>query len=456
MRNKGSILIVDDNEDILMSLKLLLKKQFDYIRAEKNPNMIPSIISSKSYDIYLLDMNFSAGLSTGNEGIFWMKKILSVDPSAVVVFITAYADVDLAVKALKEGATDFIQKPWEQQKLLTTLKNAFRIRSSDKEINRLKKKQEHLNRDIDKQYDLVMGDSEGIRSVMNTVRKVAATDANVLILGENGTGKEMIAREIHRRSARSEEVFISVDMGALSGTLFESELFGHVKGAFTGANEERTGRFEIASGGTLFLDEIGNIPVDLQAKLLTALQRREIVRLGSNKSVAVDIRLICASNKPLYKMVEEGTFREDLLYRINTIQIDVPPLRERREDIPLLAEFFIERLAEKYQKPGLEVNEKELNKLKQYSWPGNVRELQHCIEKALILSDTDRICFDDPLINRAGDPGQDHYDTLNLEENEERIIRKAIKVHKGNLSAASSVLGISRKTLYNKIEKYRI
>lgn len=454
MRSKGKLLIIDDNEDILLSLKLLLNKYFDVIRTEKNPNIIPGILSNETYDLYLLDMNFSAGMSTGNEGIFWMHKILSIDPAAVIVFITAYADVDLAVKALKEGATDFIQKPWEKEKLITTVRNAYRIRSSTAEISRLKQKQQHLTENIDRQYDLVQGNSESIKSLMNTVRKVAVTDANILILGENGTGKEMIAREIHRQSARSGEVFISVDMGALSGTLFESELFGHMQGSYTGAGEDRPGRFEIASGGTLFLDEIGNIPVDLQIKLLAAIQKREIIRLGSNKPIPIDIRLIAASNKPLHKMVEEGSFREDLLYRINTIQLDLPPLRERKEDIPKLASFFIQKFAGKYQRPNLSIDNKEILKMQNYAWPGNVRELQHCIEKAVILSDSDSLCIDDVVFVRNGSQDMDIYDTLNLEENERRIIQRAISRSKGNLSAAAIALGISRKTLYNKIEKY--
>lgn len=456
MRNKGRLLIVDDNEDILFSLKLLLSKHFDYIRTERNPNVIPSIVTRENFDLYLLDMNFSAGVSSGNEGIYWMKKILETDPTAVIVFITAYGDVELAVKALKEGATDFIQKPWEKEKLLSTLRNAYRIRSSSTEISSLKQKQQHLSDDIARQFDLVLGPSQAIRSLMNTVGKVAGTDANVLILGENGTGKEVIARELHRRSTRSKEVFVPVDMGALTGSLFESELFGHSKGSFTGATDDRAGRFEIASGGTLFLDEIGNLSLDLQAKLLTVLQRREVVRLGTHRPIPVDIRLICASNRPLHRMVEEGQFREDLLYRINTIQIDVPPLRERREDIPGLIDFFLERFSRKYGHNELKLTEREMQRLQQYPWPGNVRELQHYIEKAVILSDSGKLLLEDPQLEHNGQPEGKPYASLNLEENESNIIRQAIREHNGNLSAAALELGISRKTLYNKIEKYAL
>jgi DNA-binding NtrC family response regulator len=454
MRSKGSLLIVDDNEDVLFSLKLLLSKHFDHIRTERNPNLIPAIIAKESYDLYLLDMNFSAGVSSGNEGIFWMKKILEADPAAVIVFITAYGDVELAVKALKEGATDFIQKPWEKEKLLSTLRNAYRIRSSSTEISSLKQKQRHLTEDISRQYDLVLGPSSAIRSLMNTIGKVAVTDANVLILGENGTGKEVIAREIHRRSVRCNEVFVPVDMGALTGSLFESELFGHSKGSFTGATEDRAGRFEIASGGTLFLDEIGNLSLDLQAKLLTVLQNREVVRLGTHKPLPVDIRLICASNKPLHRMVEEGLFREDLLYRINTIQLGVPPLRERREDIPGLVNFFLEKFSRKYGYTGLSISEREMQRLQQYSWPGNVRELQHYIEKAVILSDSGKLSLEEPRAEILEEQQTRKYSILNLDENERNIIGQAIREHNGNLSAASQALGISRKTLYNKIDKY--
>ncbi|HRZ75781.1 MAG TPA: sigma-54 dependent transcriptional regulator, partial [Bacteroidales bacterium] len=404
MPARGSILIVDDNEDILFSLKLLLSKHFEHIRTERNPNIIQGILARERYDLYLLDMNFSAGVSSGNEGIFWMKKILQVDPSAVVVFITAYGDVELAVKALKEGATDFIQKPWEKEKLLTTLRNAYRIRASDAEIDRLTQQKQHLSRDLARTYDLVLGPGQAMRTLMNMVAKVAVTDANVLILGENGTGKEIVAREIHRLSQRSQEIFVPVDMGALSGTLFESELFGHLRGSFTGASDDRAGRFELASNGTLFLDEIGNLPLDLQSKLLTVLQRREVVRLGSNTPVAVDIRLISASNRPLHRIVEEGHFREDLLYRINTIQIEVPPLRERREDIPALIRFFLDRYGRKYGHPKLEITEREIQRLQQYHWPGNVRELQHYIEKAVILCEGERLALEEPFLGQGEGP----------------------------------------------------
>jgi len=309
MKNKGKILIIDDNEEILIALKLFISEHFEAVHTEKNPNLIPELIRTENYDMIILDMNFTAGVSTGNEGIFWMRKILEYDPLAVIVFVTAYGDIELAVKAIKEGATDFIQKPWDDEKILTTIITALKLRRSRLEIKKLKDKQKHLSENIDRYYDMYTGVSKAMQEIYNTVSKVAGTDANILILGENGTGKELIAREIHKQSKRSSEVFISVDMASLSETLFESELFGHEKGAFTDAKENRPGRFEIASGGTLFLDEIGNLPLFLQSKLLAAIQNREITRIGSNVSIPIDIRLISATNKPLHDMVRENSFR---------------------------------------------------------------------------------------------------------------------------------------------------
>jgi DNA-binding NtrC family response regulator len=455
-KNQGKILIVDDNEELLIAFRFFLSKHFEIIDTIKNPNLIHESIRKENYDIVLLDMNFSAGVNTGNEGIYWMKQILEKDSNASVVLITAYADVDLAVNAMKEGAADFIQKSWDEKKILSTILSAYNLRLSKLKIKTLEQKQKHLSDKIDSKYSNIIGESTPIKAVFKMVEKVAVTDANVLILGENGTGKEVIAREIHRKSNRANEVFVSVDIGSLQENLFESELFGHTKGSFTDAKEDRAGRFEIASGGTLFLDEIGNLPIQLQAKLLTAIQNKEVCRLGSNIPIPVDIRLICATNKNLNDMIIEGSFREDLLYRINTIKIELPTLKERDTDIDLLANFFLTKFTNKYNKPELKFNQNTISKLRQHSWPGNIRELQHTVEKAVILCDSNIIlslhCWPD------GERATKTYipNTLNIDENEKVLIEKAIQKYKGNISMASKELGINRSTLYKKMEKYGI
>ena len=453
---KGKILIIDDNEELLIAFKFFLSNHFAKIDTIKNPNLIYEYIRKESYDIVLLDMNFSAGVNTGNEGIYWMKQILEKDPDLSVVLITAYGDVELAVNSMKEGATDFIQKSWDEKKILSSILAAYQLRLSKLKIKNLENKQKHLSEKIDNSFNNIIGESIAMKSIFKIIDKVATTDANVLILGENGTGKEVIAREIHRKSNRSNEVFVSVDIGALQENLFESELFGHVKGSFTDAKEDRVGRFEIASGGTLFLDEIGNLPMTLQAKLLTAIQNKEIYKLGSNTPIPVDIRLICATNKNLNDMIIEGSFREDLLYRINTIKIELPTLKERGSDISLLANFFLTKFSKKYNKPNLKFNQNTINKLMQHSWPGNIRELQHTIEKAVILCDSNIIlsshCWPEgEYSNKSFTPN-----TLNLDENEKVIIEKALKKYKGNISNAAKELGINRSTLYKKMEKYDI
>ena len=455
-KNKGKILIVDDNEELLIAFRFFLSKHFAQIDTIKNPNLIHEYIRKETYDIVLLDMNFSAGVNTGNEGIYWMKQILEKDPNASVVLITAYGDVELAVNAMKEGAADFIQKSWDEKKILSTILSAYNLRLSKLKIKTLEQKQKHLSEKIDSKYSHVIGESISMKTIFKMVEKVAITDANVLILGENGTGKEVIAREVHRKSDRANEVFVSVDIGSLQENLFESELFGHTKGSFTDAKEDRAGRFEIASGGTLFLDEIGNLPLQLQAKLLTAIQNKEICRIGSNTTIPVDIRLICATNKNLNDMIIEGTFREDLLYRINTIKIELPALKERDNDIELLANFFLTKFANKYNKHEIKFNQNTISKLMQHSWPGNIRELQHTIEKAVILCDSNVIlsthCWPD------GERSTKSYipNTLNIDENEKVLIEKAIQKYKGNISMASKELGINRSTLYKKMEKYGI
>jgi DNA-binding NtrC family response regulator len=449
---KGNILIVDDNKSILSALEIFLTPEFQTVTTLSDPNQIPTELRKKEYNLVILDMNFNAGINTGNEGIYWLGRIKESNPEISVVMITAYGDIELTVKALKMGATDFFLKPWDNNKLLATLKSALQLNWSKKEVSQLKEKEKGLKTEINREQKFIVGSSPQLMQMLNMVRKVSKTDANVLITGENGTGKELIAHEIHRLSNRSQEVMVSVDMGAITETLFESELFGHVKGAFTDARENRPGKFEIADKGSLFLDEIGNLSFHLQAKLLAAIQNRQISRIGSNQTIPVDIRLICATNKKLESMVHEGLFREDLLYRINTIQIEVPPLRERGNDVLVLADFFMKKYTSKYNKPNLKINQQAQDKLLKYAWPGNIRELQHTIEKAVILCEGNILKPEDffmrPILS-----GKTTETELTLEEMEKRMINLAIEKNNGNLSAAADQLGITRQTLYNKIKK---
>lgn len=451
---KGGILIVDDKVQILNSLSILLKDEYGVIDTIRSPNRIPELFEKKTYDIVLLDMNFRPGDSSGNEGIYWLKEILRMDPQAIVIMITAYGDIELAVKAIKQGATDFIQKPWDPEKLLITLQNAFNLRRSKIELNHLREKQKQLSRDIDSNFRMITGSSERMIGIINTVNKVAQTDANVLILGGNGTGKELIAREIHRNSKRSRSVFISVDVASLSETLFESEMFGHLKGAFTDAKEDRAGRFEIAHGGTLFLDEIGNLSLSLQAKLLHAIQNRQVTRVGSSKPIPVDIRLITATNKPIMEMVSNNTFREDLYYRLNTIRIELPSLRERKEDIPDLAEAFLKEYGRKYDKTYLRFTSRTMDKLCSYSWPGNVRELKHTIEKAVILCEDQFLKPEDLHLFPEVMIRADKEESSKLAYVERNAIARILNECRGNYSKAAKMLDISRTTLYAKIKKY--
>ena len=454
-KKKGRILIVDDNKQILESLSILLKPEFEQVDILSNPNLIPSTFQSITPDITLLDMNFTTGRNTGNEGLFWLREIRKIDPNAIVILITAYGDIKLAVQSIQEGATDFISKPWDAEKLIITLTNILELRKSKQKINQLKNKQEQLSEEIDRHYQVYASTSKAFREVMNLVEKVAQTDANVLILGENGTGKELIAREIHKRSGRSSEVFISVDVASLSESLFESEMFGHNKGSFTDAKEDRIGRFESASGGTLFLDEIGNLSLTLQAKLLAAIQNSQVSRVGSSKSIDIDIRLICATNKPLLSMVQDHSFREDLLYRINTIQIELPPLRKRTEDIPGLADFFLQQFGCKYGKPEVRLSASTKEKMLLHSWPGNVRELKHTIEKAVILTENDEIKPEEIFL---GIPASEikMEQSLKLEDIEKQTISKVLAICSGNLSQAAKILDVSRTTLYAKMKKYNL
>ncbi len=450
--SRGNILIVDDDKSLLRTLELLLKDEFYRVATVSNPNRIPQEVSTGNYDVVLLDMNFSAGVQTGNEGIYWMQEIRAMDPTIVVILITAYGDVKLAVRAMKEGATDFIVKPWENAKLIATLRNGVRLRQSSQRINQLENQRNIVHHDWYRMFQFIPGDSPSMQEVMKIIKKVATTDANVLLLGENGTGKEVIAREIHMLSGRKDQVFISVDLGSLSETLFESELFGHVKGAFTGADSDRTGRFESAMGGTLFLDEIGNLPLSLQGKLLTAIQRKKIIPIGSTVERQIDMRLICATNRPIYIMVNENLFREDLLYRINTVQIDVPPLRDRGEDIIRLAEYFLAKYAKKYRKQDLKLTRGAIQKLFSYPWPGNVRELEHSIEKAVILADNKALTEDDFLFSEKHEIKEE--ELKSFEDIERYYIRKALEKHRGKLTEVARELKLSRQTIYRKLKKY--
>ena len=445
--------MIDDDEYVLLAAKMLLKKQNHHVIIEKNPNKIPFLLNNDTYDVILLDMNFSKDITSGKEGFYWLEQILEKEPNAVVILITAFGDVEMAVKALKKGATDFILKPWQNEKLVATISTAIRLKQSYNQVDKLRRAKEMLEEQISKPFSEIIGESAAIKDVFALINKVARTDANVLILGENGTGKELIARAIHQRSLRKENSFVSVDMGAITETLFESELFGHKKGAFTDAREDRPGRFELATGGTLFLDEIGNLSLSLQSKLLSALQSRQVTRVGANQPQAVDIRLICATNMPLHKMVEEGTFRQDLLYRINTVEIHVPPLSDRVEDIPMLANHYLNYYAKKYHKPVRTIVPEAMDKLKRYAWPGNIRELQHAIERGVIMTDSDSLQETDFLLSRSLS-GNTPSNTLNLDEVEKAAIARALQMHNGNISKAADELGLTRASLYRRMEKY--
>jgi len=451
---EARILIVDDDQDVLLAAKLFLKQHIKIVHTEKNPENIPTLLKTENYDVVLLDMNFSRDATSGKEGFYWLNKILDIDPAAVVIFITGYGDIELAVQGIKEGATNFILKPWDNKKLLATITANLKVRSSNQELQELRSKQKMMIADQDQAYGNIIGNSMAMEQVMTTVKKVAVTDANILILGENGTGKELIARAIHRASKRHDQVFISVDLGAISETLFESELFGFKKGAFTDAKEDRAGRFEAANKGSIFLDEIGNLSFNLQSKLLSVLQSRKVVRLGTNKEIPVDVRLICATNMPLYQMVKENKFRQDLLYRVNTVELTIPPLRDRIEDIPPLVEHFLEIYCKKYKMPLKRVNASTYKRLEKHHWPGNIRELQHAVERAVIMSDANILEPQDFFLSQYDNDESKEPDTYNLEETERLLIRKVIDKHGGNISKAAKELGLTRASLYRRIEKH--
>lgn len=449
---KHHVLLIDDDRATLRTLQLLLGEQYQSVRASNHAEQIPELLAQQTYDALLLDMNFRPGARTGNEGLYWLKRIREVDPDLGIVLITAYGEIELAVQGMKIGAIDFLQKPWDNDRLFSSLRSAVQVTHSRRKAKGNFAEEGKENDPNDK---MVLGQSPVIRQVLEMVEKIANTDANILLTGEHGTGKSMIAREIHRRSKRSHHSFVPVDLGSIASSLFESELFGHTKHAFTGAAQERIGKFEQANNGTLFLDEVSNLSPTLQAKLLVALENRAITRLGAQKAKPIDIRLITATNQPPRTMVKNGTFREDLLFRINTVQLELPPLRDRGEDLFLYATHYLEQFGKKYNKPGLFLSAESKQLMKHYRWPGNVRELRNVIERAVILSET-RTLHPASLNFQDTSLLEEEEVAYTLEEMERKMILKTIEQHQGNFSAAAEQLGISRQTLYNKIKKYNL
>lgn len=448
----AKILVVDDDADVLTAARVVLRQRYETVHTEENPNRILTLLKQSPFDVILLDMNFSAGRLTGNEGLFWLQQILAISPDQQIVMITAYGEIKVAVEAMKHGAADFILKPWENEKLEATVYAAYQHATSKKEVRTLKKRQSDFSKLVNDGSLEVIGDSPAFRETLDMVKRVAPTDASILLLGENGTGKELIARLIHKSSHRADQPFVKVDVGSLPESLFESELFGHKKGAFTDAKDDRTGRMELANDGTLFLDEVGNLPLNLQVKLLSVLQNREVTPLGSTMSIPINVRLITATNIDIHHAVSEGKFRDDLLYRINTVEINLPTLQERKEDIPVLANYFARLYSSKYRKGDKKIPADTIAHLQKYSWPGNVRELQHAIERAVIMSDKTELTKNDfPLTKKVATPRQE---PLNLDEMEKNAIIAAISKHNGNLSNVAKELGVGRTTLYRKMSKY--
>lgn len=449
---KASVLVIDDDADVLTAVRLLLKTEIQEVVTEKNPENIPSLITSRAFDLVLLDMNFNSSINTGNEGLYWLRRIKEMKPGISVIMITAYGDIDLAVRSLKEGASDFVVKPWHNEKLLLTITETIGKRSQASTSGMTTA----LNKNS---YPELIGNSSAMLDIFAKIDKIAPTDANILILGENGTGKDLIAAAIHRKSLRSKQAFVKVDIGALTETLFESELFGHKKGAFTDAREDRTGRFEAANGGSLFLDEIGNISLQQQAKLLSVLQNRQVTRLGSNQAIPFDIRLICATNLPMNELANENRFRKDLIYRINTVEIVIPPLRKRKEDIRLLVDHFVKMYSAKYFKTNISFSESALQKLEAYRFPGNVRELQYIIERVIIMSDGNELAPDDIIFSPIESTNQNltaESDEIKLSSIEKNTILRVIDKNNGNITKAAKELGITRTALYRRLGKYEI
>ncbi len=453
-KKNARILIVDDDRDVLSTANMVLKQHFTEVITMERPEEIPKLIQEGNIDVVLLDMNFSPGITTGWEGIHWLKTIGELDPAVHVLMNTAYGDIKIAVRAMKHGAIDFIVKPWTREKLVASINTTLELKRSKEKVKKLQAEKKVLHKDLEKGYTDFIARSRSMKPVLTTIEKVAPTEAIVLILGENGTGKELIAREIHRNSNRKDSQFVKVDLGAIPETLFESELFGHVKGAYTDARESRPGRFEMASGGTLFLDEIGNLDVAMQAKLLTVLQSNIVTRIGSNTNTSIDVRIICATNKPIYEMVEDGEFRQDLLYRINTVEITLPLLRERTEDIPLLAFHYLNEFKAKYDKPGLKISEKALDKLSAYHWPGNIRELQHAIERTVIMSEQDVLVPEDFLLQSREKSSEVNVQSGKIDDIEKAAIIRALNKGYRNMDKVAEEVGLSRSTLYRKMKKF--
>lgn len=453
MKAPGSILVVDDNQDILIAAKLLLKKHYEVIKTTDTPTEIENHIKQFNPDVIILDMNYSQDSVSGKEGFFWLNKILSINPNIVVIMMTAYSDIKLAVDAIKAGASDFVAKPWQNDQLLAAVAAAFNHVKSKQQVAQLTQKNQELNQVLQGHEHAFIGQSPAMKTVFKTIEKAAVTDANILILGESGTGKELAARAIHQASLRANNPFISLDMGSVPASVFESELFGHKKGAFTDAKTDRLGRFELAHSGSLFLDELANLPLNQQASLLAALQNRQVTPIGSSKVIDVDIRLICATNDDLHQAVEEGRFRQDLLFRINTVTVHLPALRERKEDIPLLVNYYLEYYGNKYKRE-LKISKEHMDSLSRYDWPGNVRELAHTIERAIILSDGDSLNISSVMnISKPNNTDSDIKE-FNLETVEHNTIRDALKHFQGNVSHAAKALGLTRGALYRRLDKY--
>lgn len=463
MKQQGSILLVDDDEDILVAGKLLLKRHFQQVSICNQPENIPRLLADNTFDAILLDMNFGPGESSGQQGYLWLDKILSIQPQAVVIMITAHGGVDVAVDAMKRGATDFIAKPWENDKVIATVSTAVKLGQTRQEASELRHTNQRLVQLSNQEQQPVIGQSPAMQKAQELVELCAPTDANVLLLGENGTGKELFARSIHSQSQRQDQVFISVDLGAVAESLFESELFGHKKGAFTGANEDRIGRLQAADGGTLFLDEIGNLPLHLQAKLLAVLSQRMVTPVGSNKAIPFNVRIIAATNMPNQQLRSEEHFRQDLLFRLNTVEITLPPLRQRHGDVLPIAEYYLQHYGRKYQKPELKLLPETQTAIEQYNWPGNIRELRHAIERAVILCQQPQISAADLQLIQEQHATQavisqpsvePEVEEFNLEVLEKQTITKALKTYHYNISHAAKALGLTRAALYRRMEKY--
>lgn len=454
---KWNILVVDDNEDILLSLRLLLQPYTNTIRTTPKPEQIPAFLKAENFDLILLDMNFTRDAISGTEGFHWIEEIMKLDANAAIICITAYGDTEKAVQAIKAGATDFVLKPWNNDKLIATISSAIRLRYSKLETTLLRSKQEELTTAQHNAFDEFLGKSTSMENVFSMIAQVANTDASILILGENGTGKELVARSIHKLSDRKNEIFVSVDLGALNENLFESELFGYVKGAFTDAKKDKAGKFEVAQGGTIFLDEIGNLSPAMQSKLLTILERKEVTRVGSHRAISLDVRIVCATNAKIDELIANGNFREDLYYRINTVELHLPPLRDRGTDISMLTQHFIEKFATKYNKTITSISPEAFRKLQKHNWPGNVRELRHVMERTIIMAPNENLNANDFLLKApAQKPNQSTIDNFNLDEVEKSIIERVMKIYSGNISKVAKELGLSRAALYRRMEKHNL